>query len=68
MTLRRPLDNGFLNFQILFSPRFQASSVDYSVFTNKQDQLFLPLVVYLYDIIVAGNDLVAISNHKDFLN
>lgn len=44
------------------------SSADYSVFIKRQDQSFLILVVYVDDIIVAGNHLEATSNLKDFLH
>lgn len=47
---------------------FTQSSADYSVFIKRQDQSFLILVVYVDDIIVAGNHLEAISNLKDFLH
>jgi hypothetical protein len=44
------------------------SSSDYSLFTKFNDSSFTTLLVYVDDIVLAGNDISEIHNVKSFLN
>ncbi|GJX14375.1 ribonuclease H-like domain-containing protein [Tanacetum coccineum] len=50
------LENGFVQ-----------SKFDYSLFTKKSDKVFIALLVYVDDIVIAGNDLAGIEKFKMFL-
>jgi len=42
--------------------------IDYSLFTYNKGNAFLGLVVYVDDIILAGNDTFARQQFKDYVN
>lgn len=46
---------------------FPKSYSDYSLFTYDQDSIRLGMLVYVNDLVVAGNDSKAATNHKDYL-
>ena len=47
---------------------FVRSYADYSLFTYKRGPIFLGLLVYVDDIILAGNDPLTCKKFKDYLN
>jgi hypothetical protein len=52
----------------LIKHSFTQSKFYYSLFTKTQDSAFLALLVYVDDIVIASNDLKAISNLTSYLN
>ena len=47
---------------------FKQSKSDYSLFTKKVDQIFIALLVYVDDILIASNDVQAVEDLKTSLN
>ncbi|KAJ3704139.1 hypothetical protein LUZ61_007844 [Rhynchospora tenuis] len=47
---------------------FVQSYADYSLFTLKQDDIFLAILVYVDDLVIAGNDPDAIGRFKQYLS
>ncbi|KAM2462030.1 hypothetical protein PS1_012938 [Malus domestica] len=50
------------------SVSFEQSKADYSLFTRKQGKSFTTLLIYVDDILIAGNDSSVIDALKQFLN
>ena len=47
---------------------FKQSKSDYSLFTKKYDQIFIALLVYVDDILIASNNIQAVEDLKSSLN
>jgi len=47
---------------------FVSYYVDYSLFTYKKGNIFLGLLMYVDDIIPAGNDTLACQQFQEYLN
>jgi len=47
---------------------FVRSYADYSLFTYRKGMMFLALLVYIDDVILAGNDSLACTEFKTYLN
>ena len=47
---------------------FVQSYGNYSLFTYHKEDIFLGLLVYVSDIILAGNNALACKTFKDYLN
>lgn len=52
---------------VLKAARFHQSLSDYSLFVRSRQGTFIALLVYVDDIILAGNDLCEIEKTKQFL-
>lgn len=52
----------------LKSQGFSQSKVDYSLFTKIEDQCFVAILVYVHDLILAGNSLALIQQTKAWLS
>ncbi|GKV19001.1 hypothetical protein SLEP1_g29301 [Rubroshorea leprosula] len=67
--LKQASRNWFAKFtSALHSFGFQQSLCDYSLFTYRQGNNFLAVLVYVDDLIIAGNNSTLCQHLKDFLN
>jgi len=67
--LRQALRQWFARLSsTLIEDGFERSYADYSLFTYRKGDVFLPLLVYVDDIILAGNNSHACTKFKAYLN
>ena len=66
--LRQAPQQWVAKISTLMAYGFMRSYADYSLFTFRKGKVFLALLVYVDDIILAGNDSQACTEFKTYLN
>lgn len=54
--------------QALVEYRFQESHADHSLFTYANGSIFLVVLIYVDDLVIAGNDSAACARFKEYLS